>query len=118
MRVSATAGIGTDKLLALLGEMGGGVPVQVNLQVNAELLHQRYRELVEAIERRVESAENKEDLPNGETFSDPPATIGFPERKRKSAKITAKGIPSEGGECWQTGSDLGRFQRTCSEFLF
>jgi transposase-like protein len=54
-----TAGIATDKLLALLGE-SSGVPVNVNLQVNAELLHQRYQELIAA-------------LPNGETLSDPPA---------------------------------------------
>jgi hypothetical protein len=76
-----TAGIATGKLLALFGEMGGGVPVQVNLQVNAELLHQRYRELVEAIERRAESAENKEALPSGETFSDPPSTMDLPSGK-------------------------------------
>jgi hypothetical protein len=43
-----TAGIATDKLLALLGETGG-VPVNVNLQVNAELLHQRYQELIAAL---------------------------------------------------------------------
>ena len=60
--------------------------MQVNLQVNAELLHQRYRKLVEAIERRVEIAENKETLPNGQTFSDPPAAIGFPERKENLQK--------------------------------
>jgi hypothetical protein len=34
-----TAGIATDELLALSGELGGGVPVQINLQVNAQSLH-------------------------------------------------------------------------------
>ena len=62
-----TAGIATDKLLALLGEQGGGVPVQINMYPGvAELLHKRYFEMVEEIEGR--SAETKEALPNGETF--------------------------------------------------
>ena len=52
-----TAGIATDKLMLLLGE-SGGVPVQVNLQVNAELLHARYAELVKRIEEG--SEEEKE----------------------------------------------------------
>ena len=44
-----TAGIATDKLLALLGETGG-VPVHLNLQVTGELLHERYAQLVREIE--------------------------------------------------------------------
>ena len=60
-----TAGIATDKLMLLLGE-SGGVPVQVNLQVNAELLHKRYFEMVEEIKGG--SAESKEPMSNGETI--------------------------------------------------
>jgi hypothetical protein len=45
-----TAGIATDKLLALLGEAGGGVPVQINLQVNAQALHERYADMVRKLE--------------------------------------------------------------------
>jgi hypothetical protein len=68
-----TAGIATDKLLALLGETGGGVPVQINMHGGvAELLHKRYNELVRQAEL---SIENKKALPNGETFSDPPAAM-------------------------------------------
>jgi hypothetical protein len=54
-----TAGIATDKLLALLGETGGGVPVEINLYPGvAELLHKRYFEMLAA-------------LPNRETLSEP-----------------------------------------------
>jgi hypothetical protein len=44
------AGVATDKLLALRGESGGGVPVHINLQVNAQALHEGYRKLVERLE--------------------------------------------------------------------
>jgi hypothetical protein len=47
-----TAGIATDKLLALLGETAAGVPVQVSLQVNAQTFQDNYRRLCEAIEAR------------------------------------------------------------------
>jgi hypothetical protein len=67
-----TAGIATDKLLALLGE-SSGVPVNVNLQVNAQLLHQRYQELIAA-------------LPNGETLSDPPAAMELQSGKENLQK--------------------------------
>jgi hypothetical protein len=64
-----TAGIATDRLLALLGEQGGGVPVQINMYTGvAELLHKRYNELV----RQIESKLGKESLPNGETFRNLP----------------------------------------------
>ena len=43
------AGIATDKLLALLGETGGGVPVNIALQVNVEALHQKYAELIASL---------------------------------------------------------------------
>jgi hypothetical protein len=43
-------GVATEKIMLLLGEAGGGVPVQLNLQVNAQLLHARYAELVKRIE--------------------------------------------------------------------
>jgi len=61
-----TAGIATDKLLALLGETDG-VPVQVSVQVNAELLHARYAALVAEISG-TQSAESKEALTNGEAL--------------------------------------------------
>jgi hypothetical protein len=38
------------RTMLLLGEAGSGVPVNINLQVNAQLLHQRYAELVKRIE--------------------------------------------------------------------
>jgi hypothetical protein len=69
-----TAGIATDKLLALLGEAGGGVPVNIAVQVNAQLLHERYAELVKRIEEEI-GAESKVALPNGETLSDSPAAM-------------------------------------------
>jgi len=61
-----TAGIATDKLLALLNETGG-IPMQVNLQFNADLLHARYAALLAEISG-TQSAESKEPLPNGETM--------------------------------------------------
>src|SRR6266576_2829678 len=60
-------GVSTEKIMLLLGE-SGGIPLQVNLQVTGELLHQRYNELVAEISGK-QSAESKEVLPNGETFS-------------------------------------------------
>jgi hypothetical protein len=66
-------GVATEKIMLLLGEARGGVPVNINLEVNAQLLHAKYAELVKRIEEEV-GAENKEALPNGETFSDPPVT--------------------------------------------
>jgi hypothetical protein len=69
------AGIATDKLLPLLGETGGGVPVQINMHAGvAELLHKRYNELVEAAESEVA-------LLRGETFSDSPAAIDLQSGK-------------------------------------
>ena len=59
-----TAGIATDKLLALLGETGG-VPVHLNLQVTGELLHERYAQLVREISGE---AEGKEATSNGEAM--------------------------------------------------
>jgi hypothetical protein len=64
-----TAGIATDKLLALLGENGGGVPLQINLYPGvAGLLHRRFQELMAS-------------LPNGETFSEPPAATDLESGK-------------------------------------
>ncbi len=68
-----TAGIATDKLLALLGKTGGGVPVQINLHTGvAELVHKRYNELVASISNGngIEGP-----LANGETISEPPAAM-------------------------------------------
>jgi hypothetical protein len=77
-----TAGIATDKLLALLGETGGGVPVEINMYPGVvELLHQRYQELIASLPREAQTAENKESLPNGETLSEPPATMESPSGK-------------------------------------
>ena len=61
-----TAGIATDKLLALLNETGG-IPMQVNLQFNADLLHARYAALVAEISG-TQSAESKEATSNGQTI--------------------------------------------------
>jgi hypothetical protein len=44
------AGIATDKLLALSGELGGGVPVQILLSAGAEALHAKYAQMVREIE--------------------------------------------------------------------
>jgi hypothetical protein len=58
-----TAGIATDKLLVLLGEQGGGVPVQINLYTGvAELLHKRYA--VKRIEEELHPPAAM-DLPSG-----------------------------------------------------
>jgi hypothetical protein len=47
-----TAGIATDKLLALLGEHAQGVPIQVNVQVNAQALHDKLNAWAAVIETR------------------------------------------------------------------
>jgi hypothetical protein len=41
-------GVATEKMMLLLGETGG-VPVQVNMQVKAQLLHERYAELIASL---------------------------------------------------------------------
>jgi hypothetical protein len=59
-----TAGIATDKLLLLLGETGGGVPVQINMYTGmADLLHKRYAEMVTKLDARYQA----------QTSSDPSA---------------------------------------------
>jgi Homeodomain-like domain len=68
------AGIATDKLLALLGETGGSVPVQINLHTGvAQLLHKQYFDMVAEIKEL--SRQNKDVLPNGETISEVPAAV-------------------------------------------
>jgi hypothetical protein len=58
--MGTTAGIATDKLLALLGETGGGVPVQINMYTGvAELLQKRYNELVRQMESRTSCREQR-----------------------------------------------------------
>jgi hypothetical protein len=80
-----TAGVATDKLLLLLGETGGGVPVQINLHTGvAELLHKRYNEMVEAVERG-------EALPNGETFSASPVELA-PFHTRARGECRKEGL--------------------------
>jgi hypothetical protein len=56
-------GVATEKIMLLLGETGG-VPVQLNLQVNAQLLHAKYAELVRKIEAETGTVRNSE---NGAT---------------------------------------------------
>jgi hypothetical protein len=45
-----TAGIATDKLLALLGEHAQGVPVQIDFQVNVQELHREFNAAMCALE--------------------------------------------------------------------
>jgi hypothetical protein len=78
-------GVSAEKIMLLLGE-SGGVPLQVNLQVNAELLHQRYQELIASLPREAQTAENKESLPNGETFSEPRAAMDLQSGKERLQK--------------------------------
>lgn len=66
-----TAGIATDKLLALLGETGG-VPVNIAIQVNAQALHQKFAELVASLPQ-------------------PPAAMDLQGGKEESAKIAPFG---------------------------
>jgi hypothetical protein len=76
-----TAGIATDKLLALLGENGNAPPVQINVQVNAQALDDKYQELVRKVEAQgtgEQGAESKEALPNSGTFSESPAAMELP----------------------------------------
>jgi hypothetical protein len=63
-----TAGIATDKLLALLGDSGGGVPVNIAIQVNAEALHQKYAELIASLPQRPAAMDlqSGEELPKSE----------------------------------------------------
>ena len=50
--------------MLLLGETGGGVPVQVNLQVNAQALHERYAEMVRKLEETVHKGRLKIAMPD------------------------------------------------------
>ena len=59
-----TAGIATDKLLLLLGETGAGVPVQINVQVNAQALQDKFAEMVRKIEALGDSANSDSERPN------------------------------------------------------
>jgi hypothetical protein len=61
--------LATEKAMLLSGEIGGGVPLQMNRYPGvAELLHKRYFEMLAA-------------LPNDETFSEPRAAMESPSRK-------------------------------------
>jgi len=67
-------GVATEKAMLLSGEAGGGAPLQINLYPGvAELLHQRYQELIAA-------------LPNGETISEPPAAMDLESGKENLQK--------------------------------
>ena len=66
------AGIATDRLLTLLGD-SGGVPVQINMQVNAQALHERFAQWTAALQKEAECAENKESLPTAKRFRNLPA---------------------------------------------
>jgi len=70
-------------LLALLGD-NGGVPVQINMQVNAQLIQERFNKLAEEIQSRALAEpkailnstalpSSEQQLPNGETLPEPPA---------------------------------------------
>ena len=41
IQATVAFGVATEKIMLLLGETGGGVPVQVNLHVNAQALHDK-----------------------------------------------------------------------------
>jgi len=66
--------------MLLLGELGDAVPLQLNLQFNADLRHARYAALVAEISG-TQSAESNETLPNGKTFSQPPAAMDLQSRE-------------------------------------
>jgi hypothetical protein len=51
-------GVATEKIMLLLGEAGGGVPVQVNFQINTQALHEKYAELVRKIEAEADTLRN------------------------------------------------------------
>jgi hypothetical protein len=42
-------GVATEKAMLISGETGGGVPVNIAVQVNAEALHQKYAELIASL---------------------------------------------------------------------
>ena len=54
-----TTGIATDKLLALLGETGCGVPVTINMNVVAQGMHERFARLHEYIVAELQPAKRK-----------------------------------------------------------
>ena len=108
-----TAGIATDKLLALPGETGGGVPVQVNFQVNAQALHQRYRELVEARERRAKAQRTKRPCQTAGRFRIlPPQWICRAETKTCKNSHVCRILAKDGRALadvfgyWQISADL------------
>jgi transposase len=81
------AGVATDKLLALLGD-SGGVPVQINMQVNAQLIQERFNKAAEEIQSRALAEpkailnstalpSSEQQLPNGETLPEPPAAMNL-----------------------------------------
>jgi hypothetical protein len=47
-QVTVAFGVATEKMMLLMGETGG-VPVQVSMQVNAQLLHERYADLIASL---------------------------------------------------------------------
>ena len=81
------AGVATDKLLALLGD-SGGVPVQINMQVNAQLIQERFNKLAEEIQSRALAEpkailnstalpSSEQQLPNGETIPERRAAMNL-----------------------------------------
>jgi hypothetical protein len=78
-------GVATEKIMLLLGETGGGVPVHLNLQVNAQALHEKYQRLVEAAEKLIEERA-KRPCNSGDTFSDPPAALDLQSGKENLQK--------------------------------
>jgi hypothetical protein len=60
-------GVMTDKAMLLLGETAAGVPVHVNLQVNAQTAQERYQKVCEAIEAKIKCLESGEDSAQDES---------------------------------------------------
>jgi hypothetical protein len=56
------------------------------LHVNAQLLHQRYQELVEAVERETGNLKNKAALPSDETPSNSAAAMDLQSGKESLKK--------------------------------
>ena len=90
-----TAGIATDKLLALLGETGADVPVSIAIQVNAQALQDKYQDLVRKVEAQgtgEQGAESRDSLANCETFSEAPGAMDL--RSGKELPKSEEASPS------------------------
>jgi hypothetical protein len=111
------AGIATDRLLTLLGD-GGGVPVQINMQVNARALHERFAQWTAALQKEVEAQRTKSPCQTAKRFRNLPAqwicTAAKKICKTSCSRRSLKGRLQR----WQTCSNVGTFQWICSDFPF